>query len=178
MGNQNTNLDIDEYFVQPTDFRLNNSPVMVYVTDGNEYYLLHYGFGASVAINKIPEDKRTRASTIEFKSHLRDFEAIDAFTSDEIKIGRKEGFGVLVDFCRNKYIKFYKKGDDLKIIVTRWAYTENVEECKRILSGDLGLGYDVCIVRYNGSRRKLCELRDERDEQETTILFSHLKDLS
>lgn len=169
MGNRQTSLKIDHFFVQPDGYKVNSVPIRFKINDFDHMivYLLpgHIGVKDDALVGDLIE--------IRFDSHMRDFEVVE----DGPKIARGQGIGVIIDFTRNLYIKLWKdKSNEAKydLMFTRWS-TENKREAQNILSQDLGLGYDVFIIDYNGAQYQLCEQKDERDSKPTSIIFPHLK---
>ena len=110
-------------------------------------------------------------------SHMRDFEVIDPFTENEIKIARGQGIGVIIVPPFNRVIKlFYEKGS---ITHAEMGVYQSLDELSRVcIHPDLGIGYDILVLEGKSGFRSYCEERDDRDEQSTTILFPWLSNMA
>ena len=115
------------------------------------------------------------------KSHMRDWEAIDPFTKKEIKVARGAGIGIIISEPHFSYVKLYycTKERKIKPIFTMWDHSK---EAKKLLSSDLGLGYELIYIKEEDKPDGECfvEPKDERDEKETLIFpwFPQLKELA
>jgi hypothetical protein len=175
MTNIHTTLPIEYLFENPKDFTLNTKSNTLMISSHNhnindvkiEYTCdedgrSHLYIGDS--------DKNFVGKKIDFSSHMKTFEIIHPYTKNPIEIRRGQGIGVIVDFSRDTYIKLYygktsKNNHNIEVIFSCWTYSDKSGDKYKpykVLSEDLGLGYDVYIIDYLGNEHRLCEM-DNRD---------------
>lgn len=155
-----TNLPINHFFKRPDNFnKYVEKSLLLYLEDFKLFVKIN---GPIVEMysswnGTIPQE----FYRLSFKSHMRDYEIIE----DIGEIEKDKGIGVFIDFSRNCYLKLWKDKYSLLGVAfysTRWS-SEDIDRAKDLLSGDLGLGYNVKIIDYYGKLHDLCEEMDERD---------------
>lgn len=109
-------------------------------------------------------------------THMRDFEVLDPFGKEPVRIARGQGLGVLVIEPLSLYMKLWYDCDTgIRDYCGVWSHSQ---DAKRLYSADLALGYDTLFLDLKGTLHHLCEERDSRDTGETTILLSSCQDLA
>lgn len=177
MGNTNTtNLHIDHLF--ETDIVPDPTPIEVIVNNTIKVTCNAKGIIMELfdSVNDI-KASNIRRYYWNPKSHMRDFEVMDAFTPYEKKIARGQGIGSIIVEELFLYIKLYKDKASprgIEPIVGLWNHSA---EAEKILNQDLGLGYDVLFIS-KGQAQNLCEKLDERDEKETVIILPECQELA
>ncbi len=191
MGNYQTNLKIDQYFEEPLVDSPNPEPIEIIVhldppavrkDDSKVDKVKLRWFGSKLnLVSSWSSDKSSNDTNAEKyihwspKSHIRDFEVIDEFTVNEIKIARGQGIGVIIIEQFSCYTKLiYDRDHEDGVNIPAHTIWHHGEECKKLLAADLNLGYDVLFINKDRTDH-LCEKKDQRDEEKTTILFSSLK---
>ena len=184
MGNKLSNLQIERYFEKGIVVLDKNETILLHVKlsppamnkHGNKVETLWFGFTPEGSVI-YGEKKQIESLDCIFldewkpKSHLRDFEVLNAFSENEIKIGRSKGVGVLIIEPFEMYVKLYRDKNSnhgIVPVIYKWNHSVN---SKKVLNCDLDIGYDVLLVDSDFEHYHLCEERDERDKQETMILF-------
>lgn len=94
------------------------------------------------------------------KTHLRDSEIMDG---DRV-IERWQGVGVLVIPHWKSYLKLIFTKNFLLDQATYFTYRDN-DHLAFLVSHDLTQGWDVLMVKADGSVRSYCEPKDWRDQQ-------------
>ena len=122
-----------------------------------------------------PEDQlwvpSRRYQVVEWQpaSHMRDFEVLDPFSEQQIRIARGQGIGVLVVEPLCRYAKLWydpQEPGGVNWYHCCWAHTA---QYKNVYAADLGLGYDSIFIDQGGVVHRLCEERDSRDTKDTYI---------
>lgn len=151
MRNYNTYLQIGHFFDQPDNFAVNNSVIEVSI---NGHFVIKVGQFVNICQYETNIDKR-----VSFRSVMKDCETIDPFTANSFVINQGYGIGVIMDFSRDFYLKLYYHdvGPPGTIGVVFASIIGDILKAKRILSHDLGLGYDVYIIDYKEKSHQLCE---------------------
>jgi hypothetical protein len=184
MGNTQTNLSIDKYFEREPERSDKKISITVKVSpaalgsDGAQHNFITLTVSENGDCLSVLEGANGEFCWTP-KSHMRDFEVVDQFTANEVKVARGQGIGVVIVEPKEMYIKLiydktYTHGVRA-VSVFKWGQDKN---SRSVLAADLALGYNVVILRDNEELDDLCEEKDERDEEETLILFDHLKPLA
>jgi hypothetical protein len=93
---------------------------------------------------------------------MHDFEVVDPFTADEIKISKGAGIGVIIIDSLGLYVKLAynkSKSDGMDVIFSRWDHSTTAVN---LLKGDLYLGYDVLFIAGDKCEKNY-NLRHERE---------------
>lgn len=88
------------------------------------------------------------------KSRMKDFEVIDPFTKQEIKIAKDQGIGVIILECARTYIKLIYQPEGIFPIISIWNHSL---EAQQIMEKDLGIGYHLLIVDEDFKTSELME---------------------
>ena len=175
MGNTQTNLPIDSYFLDqiipdpsPVKITVNINPPAINKGHHQVTKVL-LDINSKLTLKESTEDIGYVWSP---KSHMRDFEVTDPFTPDEFKIARGQGIGVIILEPLQTYIKLMYDHTAINgikpILYSIWNHSP---EARKLLTTDLSLGYDVLFITNKGIIN-LCEPLDDRDQRMTRILFS------
>ena len=183
MGNTlTTNLDIAHLFEEKIDknkekltqFNVSlelecyDDPVCVRCTEINELRV---------------ESNDTNAIYWKPKTHMRDFEVLFDDKNEKITISRGAGIGVIIHEPSGTYLKLMYQyidsdnGEENFDIVPAEFHTqwERSSYFKQRMNQDLGIGYDILFIAYNGEVIYLNEQKDERDYEETPIFIKGLE---
>lgn len=186
MGNMHTNLDMSTVFnhVPVVDgkqitIKINLWPHAISEDKLDINNVILTAFIGNIKIGYDTDQTKIHETTYEWNphSHMRDFEVIDAFGKDEVKIARGQGIGVIIIESLNLYIKLaYDKSKFSGILPVQVSPWNNEPTRKTVLSSDLGLGYDVLFITTT-QVTQLCEALDERDTQKTNIFVEECNGL-
>lgn len=172
MGNKQSCIETGHFFKKPQKFDLNISPIGYDI--GNDVMInvnLLSLSGPIISMNKKDAlHQKLSAESINFDSHMRDFEVIPSYN---LIIARGQGIGVIIDFSRGLYIKMWKDKKShfgANLFVTEWP-TKDILSAKNILNNDLTLGYDIHLTDYDGNVHRLREELTEEDTMPTPIFI-------
>ena len=159
MGNTHTTfIDIEPYF-NPAKYGCNRK----------EFFTeIHTERGIDFSLNNTP-DGSFWIEEVEFSdyiwkpsSHMKDFEVHFPYTENEKRIEKGEGIGVIyIQPIDLMVVLFYNKNKPygVEILVYNLGSIENQ---KKDLNKDLGLGYDVLFIDHDGRYHQLSEERENR----------------
>jgi hypothetical protein len=170
MGNQLTNLPIDPLFEGMVRSRSGGSPVCIRITlpqpagrwnrldvklQQEQYSLRFYEEDEPL---DPPEERLVPWQPC---THMRDFEVMDPFGKEPVRIAKGQGLGVLVIEPLSLYMKlWYDPDTGIKEYCGVWSHNP---DAKKLYSADLALGYDTLFLDVDGTLHHLCEELDSRD---------------
>jgi len=112
------------------------------------------------------------------QSHLRDFEVLDPFSTNEKTIPRWGAIGQICIAAFQMHIRLFATGRSqneahLEVDVSLFNHTK---ECREIISEALGLGWDIMFVRgmFPYTTLTLCEKVTKEDARGNTVFLPHL----
>lgn len=172
MGNRKSKIDLKAVFPTPCPVnKTKGAYVIVNLLLPEESAATHrvlfvYETWARFA-SGITEEERNGALALhawEPKSDMHDFEVLHPYTDKEIRIARGQAVGIVIVECLEQYLKVYydkEKASGFNVSGGRWV---SDEQSLDVLGDDLGLGYDVLLVRGEDAKTTQRLFDDSKDD--------------